>query len=76
MPGVVDCIDCSHIPIILPGGEDAKLFRNRKDYFSLNVQAVCDTKLMFTNIVCRWPGSTQDNRIFDNSALCSSSAMV
>ena len=45
--------------------------RNRKGYFSLNVQAVCDTKLMFTNIVCRWPGSTHDSRIFDNSALCS-----
>ena len=26
---------------------------------------------MFTNIVCRWPGSTHDSRIFDNSALCS-----
>ena len=45
--------------------------RNRKGYFSLNVQAVCDTKLMFMNIVCWWPGSTHDSRIFDNSALCS-----
>ena len=71
MPGVVGCIDCSHIPIISPGGEDAELYRNRKGYFSLNVQAVCDTKLMFTNIVCRWLGSTHDSRIFDNSALCS-----
>ena len=26
---------------------------------------------MFTNIVCLWPGSTHDSRIFDNSALCS-----
>ena len=51
IPGVVGCIDCSHIPIISPGGEDAELYRNRKGYFSLNVQA-CDTKLMFTNIVC------------------------
>ena len=50
-------VDCSH--------------RNRKGYFSLNVQAVCDTKLMFTNVVCRWPGSTHDSCIFDNSALCS-----
>ena len=71
MPGVVGCIDCSHIPIISPGGEDAELYRNWKGYFFLNVQAVCDTKLMFTNIVCRWPGSTHDSRIFDNSALCS-----
>ena len=40
MPGVVGCIDCSYIPIISPGGEDAELYRNRKGYFSLNVQAV------------------------------------
>ena len=71
IPGVVGCIDCSHIPIISPGGENAELYRNRKGYFSLNVQAVCDIKLMFTNIVCRWPGSTHDSRIFDISALCS-----
>ena len=71
MLGVVVCIDCSHIPIISPGDEDAKLYRNRKGYFSLYVQAVRDTKLMFTNIVCLWPGSTHDSHIFDNNALCS-----
>ena len=37
MPGVVGCIDCSYIPIISPGGEDAELYRNWKGYFSLNV---------------------------------------
>ena len=58
IPGVVGCIDCSHIPISSLGGEEAELFRNRKGYFSVNVQAVCDPIMRFTNIVCRWPGST------------------
>ena len=57
--------------LFTPGGDQAELYRNRKGYFSTNVQAVCDAKLCFTNIVCRWPGSTHDARIFDNSSLCS-----
>uniref|UniRef100_A0A673WVB2 DDE Tnp4 domain-containing protein n=1 Tax=Salmo trutta TaxID=8032 RepID=A0A673WVB2_SALTR len=40
-----------------------------KGYCSINVQAVCD-KGQLTNIVARWPGSTHDSRIFDNSHLC------
>ena len=36
----------------------------------MNVQAVCDPIMRFTNIVCRWIGSMHDSRIFDNSAIC------
>lgn len=39
-PGVSGCIDCTHVPMKNPGGEDAEVFRNRKGYFSINVQ-VC-----------------------------------
>lgn len=37
-PGVTGCIDCTHVRIKSPGGDDAEVFRNRKGYFSLNVQ--------------------------------------
>ena len=70
MPGIIGCIDCTHIPISSVGDDDAELFRNRKGYISINVQAVCDPALRFINVVCRWPRSTHDSRIFDNSALC------
>lgn len=50
--------------------ENPEIYRNRKHYFSINVQATCDTNLQFTNIVARWPGSTHDAQIFDNSVLC------
>lgn len=62
IPGVVGAIDCTHIPIQAPKRENAELFRNRKGYFSVNVQAICDSNYKFTNIVARWPGSTHDSR--------------
>lgn len=70
IPGVVGLIDCTHIPIISPGGGNAELFRNRKGFFSINVQAICDHELKLTNVVVRWPGSTHDSRIFENSNIC------
>ena len=69
-PGVTGCIDCTHVCIQSPGGDNAELFRNRKGYFSINVQAVCDTNLRFISLVAQWPGSVHDSRIFYNSSLC------
>jgi hypothetical protein len=44
-PNVVGTIDCTHIKIPCPGGENAELFRNRKGFFSVNVQAVSGPNL-------------------------------
>ncbi len=46
------------------------MYRNRKGYFSINVQAITDANLMFTNIIARWPGSVHDSRIFQSSRIC------
>lgn len=54
---------------LFTGGQDAEVFRNRKGYFSINVQAVCDSQLRIRNIVARWPGSAHDSTIFANSRL-------
>ena len=69
-PGVLGTIDCTHIKISCPGGRTAELYRNRKGYFSINVQAVCGPNLEIEHVVARWPGSVHDARIFDNSRLC------
>ena len=69
-PGVLGAIDCTHVAIQSPGGEYAELYRNRKGYFSINVQAVCNARLEFTNIVARWSGSSHDATIFGNSRIC------
>lgn len=51
------------------GGEIAELYRNRKGYFSINVQVVCNADLKIIDIVARWYGSTHDTTIFNNSRL-------
>uniref|UniRef100_H2Y6X0 DDE Tnp4 domain-containing protein n=1 Tax=Ciona savignyi TaxID=51511 RepID=H2Y6X0_CIOSA len=66
-PSVVGAIDCTHVAISTPGG--GEVFRNRKGYYSINVQAIRSFDRQFTNVVVRWPGSTHDSRIFENSII-------
>ena len=69
-PGVTGCLDCTHVRIQSPGDDNAELFQNRKGYFSINVQALCDASLHFLSLVVQWPGSVHDSHIFYNSSLC------
>ncbi|XP_046853992.1 putative nuclease HARBI1 [Xenia sp. Carnegie-2017] len=62
-------IDGTHIPIKCPP-ENSQDFFNYKQYFSLNVQAVCDSKGYFMDVECRWPGSVHDAKVFANSSVC------
>ncbi|XP_034830814.1 putative nuclease HARBI1 [Maniola hyperantus] len=66
-PGVIGCIDCTHIPIKNPNRQNGEVFRNRKGWFSINVQIVCGPQMEIYDIVARWPGSVHDSRIFTNS---------
>ncbi|XP_030748939.1 putative nuclease HARBI1 [Sitophilus oryzae] len=68
-PGVAACIDCTHIKIVSPGGDNAEVFRNRKGIFSLNVQVAVGPQMEMLDIVVRHPGSAHDSVIFDRSAL-------
>lgn len=68
-PNVIGAIDCTHIRIQSPGGDNGELYRNRKGYFSINCQVVCDARLRVRNIVARWYGSVHDSTIFADSAL-------
>lgn len=68
-PNCIGSIDCTHIKIQSPGGDNAEIFRNRKTFFSMNVQMVCDSTLKIRDVVCRWPGSTHDSTIFNNSRI-------
>lgn len=68
-PTVIGTIDCTHVKIKAQGGTDGEIYRNRKQFFSINVQSVAGADLRFQDIVARWPGSTHDSYIFNNSRL-------
>ena len=53
--------------IVCPDADNAVAFINRKQLYSVNVQAVYDSKALIANIVLRWPRATLDSYIFDNS---------
>jgi len=69
MPGVIGAIDCTHIAIQSPGGEDAEIYRNRKGFFSVSVQLVCEPTGYISDVVAPWPESVHDSTIFDSSKL-------
>nr|XP_054756798.1 uncharacterized protein LOC129262832 [Lytechinus pictus]XP_054763823.1 uncharacterized protein LOC129270469 [Lytechinus pictus] len=66
-PQVAGAIDGTHIPIIGPVNYHAD-YHNRKGWYSVILQAVCDHKYMFTDIMVGWPGRCHDARVLANSS--------
>jgi len=54
---------------MLIGGPDAEYFRNRKGYFSLNVQTITCPGLKIMDVVARWLGSCNVQTIFKKSRI-------
>ncbi|KAL1501014.1 hypothetical protein ABEB36_006419 [Hypothenemus hampei] len=69
MPGVIGLIDGTHIRIDKPT-EDADSYLNRKHYYSIQAQMVCDHQKKIRDIFVGYPGSVHDSRVFRRSPLC------
>nr|CAI5854219.1 unnamed protein product [Callosobruchus analis] len=65
-PNVIGAIDGTHIKIRKPK-TDSESYINRKGFYSVNLQAVCNSQCIFTHCFAGFPGAVHDARIFRNS---------
>ncbi|XP_071500727.1 putative nuclease HARBI1 [Diadema antillarum] len=69
-PQVVGVVDGTHVRLNgAPLGEREYAYVNRKHFHSINVQIVCAANYKIIDLVARWPGSSHDSRILQNSVL-------
>ncbi|XP_029444664.1 putative nuclease HARBI1 [Rhinatrema bivittatum] len=68
IPNVIGAIDCIHIALS-PKSDQELAFLNQNQFYSMNVQVVCDAHLKILNVVSRFPGSCHDSYILARSAL-------
>ena len=68
-PGVIGCVDGTHIPVLVPKDDVAETYRNRKGFMSLNVQMVCGPNSEIYDITANWPGSAHDAAIWTSCDL-------
>ena len=64
----IGAIDGTHIPIKAPHNHHEH-YINRKGFHSMQLQVVCDTDMIFTDVYCGWPGAAHDARVLRNSPL-------
>ena len=62
MTQALGCIDGTCVAIKRPPNSSQDFF-NYKQFFSLNVQAVCDSNGYFMDVECKWPGSVHDVKV-------------
>lgn len=68
LPHCIGVVDGTHIPIKAPYDKPEQ-YVNRKKFYSLQLQGVCDPDRFFTDVYCAYPGSVHDARVLRNSPL-------
>nr|XP_049465483.1 putative nuclease HARBI1 [Anopheles coluzzii] len=70
VPGVVMCIDGTHIRIVAPHDNSIYYF-NRKGFYSLNALMICDHRQIIRFVDARFGGSDHDSYIYNSSPISS-----
>ncbi|XP_043473414.1 putative nuclease HARBI1 [Leptopilina heterotoma] len=65
-PNAIAAVDGCHIPISAPAN-DAVYYVNRKNFHSLLLQAICDSKRRFIDVFAGVCGSVHDARVWEMS---------
>ncbi|XP_071054143.1 putative nuclease HARBI1 [Onthophagus taurus] len=66
--GAIGCIDGTHIKIDKQS-DDPDSYLNRKKYYSIQAQVVCDSTKRIIDVFIGYPGSVHDSRVFTTSPL-------
>ncbi|XP_065092850.1 putative nuclease HARBI1 [Ochlerotatus camptorhynchus] len=67
IPGVIMCVDGTHIKII-PPNVNRNLFYNRKGFYSLNVMIMCDDTQRIRFVDAGYQGSNHDSHVWGLSS--------
>ena len=68
IPQIVGVVDGSHIEITAPH-ENKEDYYNRKCFYSINLQAITNSRLKFQHIAIGFPGSIHDARVLRLSGI-------
>lgn len=72
-PGVIGIVDSTHVGLVAPptgGVYSLNSFQNKKGYFSMNIQLVCDPDFMIHDVCAEFPGSVPDSDVWRSSPVC------